>query len=140
MTDFSSALRTELKELTKELKLTLQADPRYRRLRLVRDLLAEYDPKAKVPTLFDQLELGGGADDDQKADLTSGSKEERVKAALRALLKEKGEVHRKDMLEHLKVLGLMGKEKDPMQSLAIYLVGWKDDFESDGAGNYSLKN
>jgi hypothetical protein len=33
----------------------------------------------------------------------------------------------------------MGHEKSPMMSLAAYLSDWKDDFASDGHGNFRLK-
>jgi hypothetical protein len=33
----------------------------------------------------------------------------------------------------------MGHEKNPLAALAAYLSGWKEFFDFDGKGNWSLK-
>jgi hypothetical protein len=48
-------------------------------------------------------------------------------------------LHRKMLLDGLVEAGIMGKETDPLQALAIFLTGNKDSYESDGSGNYSLR-
>jgi hypothetical protein len=66
------------------------------------------------------------------------SKATRIHAAITDLLTNEGSTHRKEILNKLIKLGLMGNEKDPMASLAAYLSGWKDAFTFDGKGNWSL--
>jgi hypothetical protein len=133
------ALQNELRELETQLR----ADPRYRRITKIRDLLNEYDPKSVQLGL--QFTADPGATTGYIVDLSdpkplTGSKGERVKATVTAMLKAAGSVHRKTLLSALEAKGLMGKEKDPMRALAIYLSSWRDEFASDGAGNYSLKS
>jgi len=47
-------------------------------------------------------------------------------------------MHRTEILKHMIERGIMGDEKEPISRLAIYLSGSKDQFVSDGSGNYSL--
>ena len=63
-----------------------------------------------------------------------------MKAEITALLQQRGTIHRKEILSHLTAAGLMGHEKDPMASLAAYLSDWRDSFDPDGGGNWSLKH
>lgn len=65
------------------------------------------------------------------------SKAKKVRREIEAVLTP-GPLHRKDILAHLVSKGLMGKEKNPMASLAAYLSSWRNRFESDGSGNFSL--
>ena len=68
------------------------------------------------------------------------TKGDRIKAEITGLLQKNGTVHRKEILSHLKFVGLMGNEKDPMGSLAAYFSNWRDAFEPDGAGNWRLSH
>ena len=66
------------------------------------------------------------------------TKEERIKSELISIFNGHGPQHRTKLLEHLKAMGLMGHEKDPMASLAAYLSGWKEIFAFDGKGVWGL--
>ena len=56
-----------------------------------------------------------------------------------ALLSENGTLHRSDILNVLLAKGVMGTEKDPMAHLAAFLSDSRDKFQSDGKGNFSLR-
>lgn len=43
------------------------------------------------------------------------------------------------MLKHLIDQKIMGREKNAMANLAAYLSAWKNEFVSDGKGNFSLR-
>jgi hypothetical protein len=134
MTDhFVLALKAEIAELEDELR----NDARHRKLARLRETLAEYEPGGHQA----QLALNGGAFSMSisPATLKLRTKGGRVKAEIVTLLRQHGAVHRKGILSHLTATGLMGHEKDPMASLAAYFSGWRDTFEADGRGTWSLK-
>jgi hypothetical protein len=139
MTNFVPSLRAEISEL--EADIRHNPDPRVRKLQRLREALAEYEPvraseppkAASVPPTNGLEALRAFAAD------AAMSKAAKMKAYLRGYLEEKGTAHRKELLEKLIQTGIMGKEKDPMQALAIYLSSNKDIFEFDGSGNYSLR-
>lgn len=62
-----------------------------------------------------------------------------VKQAAIDLIQPKGSAHRNEILQVLIDRGIMGHEKSPIGSLAAYLSEFKDTFEADGRGNYSLR-
>ncbi len=66
------------------------------------------------------------------------TKKDRVRQAIREFLAIHGNGSRKDLLEHLAALGLMGHESAPIKRLGTLLSMFKDEFGSDGKGNYSL--
>jgi hypothetical protein len=112
---FTDALRLELKQIEAE----LEKDPRFRRATRIRELLAEYEGPSR--------ELGGPG------------KYDSIKQELFKLIKAQGgPVHRKILLDQLIKLGLMGREKDPMASLAHYL-STSGFFVSNNNGSWSLK-
>ena len=127
--NFVSALKAEITQLENE----LHGDPRYRKLARLREILAEYEPANK--DFHVQLATGSFG----IVTAPAASKGNKIKAEITALLQQRGTSHRKEILGHLKDIGLMGKEKDPMGSLAAYLSGWNDIFDPDGGGNWSLK-
>lgn len=129
-TDFIAALKAEITEI----EAALRADPRHRKLAKLRETLAEYEPAkaAAQPNLL----LTPAAT--IIGNITGGTKETRIKAELTNVFKAKGPQHRTVLLEHLKLKGLMGHEKDPLASLAAYLSGWKDTFAFDGKGTWGL--
>ncbi len=126
-------------ELT-ELEADLRADPRYRKMVRIRELLADYeaDSGPRPPSLFDKL---GTPPSHIRERMTAraASKEARIKQELRALFGLHGSVHRTKILEHLIAKELMGHEKNPMAALAAYLSSWKEEFDFDGKGNWSLR-
>jgi hypothetical protein len=131
-TNFISALKVEIAQLEDELR----SDPRHRKLARLRETLAEYEPEsrdyqAKLGSSIGPLSAGSFAPLRTKGD--------KVKAEITAFLRQRGTVHRKEILNHLTAVGLLGHEKNPMVNLASYLSEWKDIFAFDGRGNYSLK-
>lgn len=50
------------------------------------------------------------------------TKKSKIRSAIEELIRKDGPLHRKVILDHLVLSGLMGNEKNPMQSLAIYLT------------------
>lgn len=74
------------------------------------------------------------------ADAKPTTKRERVRAALSEFLKQRGLAHRNTILDYLVDAGVMGHEKDPLQSLASYLSESKDLFAFDGKGNWYLRS
>jgi len=129
--NFVSALKAEITELEAELR----DDPRQRKLARLRAALAEYEP-AGAPH---QAQLAAGSFDVSATIATLRTKGDKVQAEITALLRQRGAVHRREILNHLTTVGLMGHEKDPMASLAAYLSNWNNIFAPDGGGNWSLK-
>jgi hypothetical protein len=127
--NFAAAIKTEIAELEAEFR----ADPRYSKLQYLRQLLALYEPG---PARQSAPGGNGAAHADAAA-----TKEERIRLELRVWMRTQGgTVHRLAALQHLLDRGLMGHEKDPMANLAAYMSHWKDEFASDGAGNWSLRH
>jgi hypothetical protein len=54
------------------------------------------------------------------------------------LLKEKVQLHRAMILDHLNAKGIMGGEKNQMSHLASYLSDHRHLYASDGRGNFRL--
>jgi hypothetical protein len=129
-TNFVPALKAEIAELEDELR----RDPRHRKLARLRETLAEYDPASKGIN----VQLATGSLGIATGPATLQTKGDRIKAEIMTLLQQRGALHRKEILNHLEAVGLMGNEKDPMASLAAYFSGWRDIFKPDGAGNWSL--
>jgi len=127
-----SALQQELASLEADLR----ADPRYRKIERIRAVLAEYvgganasEPKPHSPeSPSHRRERARGVD----------TKSDRVREIIKAILVEKGTAHRSEFLRVLMEKGIMGKEKDPMASLAAYLSDFKNDFRSVGTGEWAL--
>jgi hypothetical protein len=129
--NFVSALKAEIAQLEDE----LQSDPRQRKLARLRDALGEYEPVNNALQAQPSPPLRVLT----RIPIPPKSKGGKIKAEITALLQQRGAVHRKEILRHLTAAGLMGHEKDPMASLAAYFSGWRDIFEPDGSGNWSLK-
>jgi hypothetical protein len=128
--NFAGAIKAEIAELEAELR----ADPRHAKLKHLRDLLALYEAPPAVRKV-----VTNGAEH-ATAEIP-GTKEEKIKSELRRYMRENGgTVHRMSALQHLMNIGLMGHEKEPMRNLAAYMSHWKDDFVSDGDGNWSLRD
>jgi hypothetical protein len=129
--DFLLALKAEITQLENELR----SDPRQRKLTRLRETLAEYEPAS----VSHQAEFVTGLFGMSGSVASQRTKGDRLKAEIVSLLRQRGAVHRKGILSHLTATGLMGHEKDPMASLAAYFSGWRDMFEADGRGTWSLK-
>ena len=61
-----------------------------------------------------------------------------IEAEIASMLSDRDSIHRSKVLERLLSKGLMGKEKNPMQALAVYMASF-NKFEGDGRGNWKLK-
>lgn len=141
MSEFTTALERELHRLEGE----LEQDPRIRRIKQIRQLLVDYQAGAANGTL--PTAPVGAPSRAHVAPVTPTrrlrrvrlSKAASVRHAVHRLLAAHGTVHRREILKNLVEQQLMGHEKKPMLSLAAYLSEWKDDFASDGHGNFKLK-
>jgi hypothetical protein len=114
-----------------QLEAELRGDPRYVKIKQIKELLDLYKVSESANGRRQPAESRTGKRPESKAT--------KIRAAITSLLTNKDSTHRKDILNHLTKLGLMGNEKDPMASLAAYLSAWKDLFAFDGKGNWSLK-
>ena len=128
MSGLVAALHQELQTLEAE----LAADPRYRKLAKIRELLAIYDvPKpTQLPHRNEPM---------APVSTEPATKSDRVRVETRAFIERSGGVaHRQEILGHLLQLGLMGKERSPMASLAAYLSEMKE-FMSAGGGRWTIR-
>ena len=136
MIDVVPTLKAAIAEL--EASLRANPDPRVRKLQRLRETLAEYEPVGsrlpqpmEIPPILEPLPAASGAG--------AATKPPRMRAHIDGVLRKTPKVHRKSLLEGLLAAGIMGKELNPMQALAIFLSGNKETYESDGEGNYSLR-
>jgi hypothetical protein len=67
------------------------------------------------------------------------SKSSRMMIEIKKMLSQKESIHRRELLDHLLATKIMGNETDPMHALASFLSRHKEDFQSDGIGNFSLR-
>ena len=136
MSNFAIALKAELRELER----SLAADPRYRRIGKLRELLAEYEPAVPVHvvgTVGTAPDLGQATRKVTRAP----TKASKVKKALAAFMAAQARpVSRQEMLAHLESKHLLGSETKPMKRLAIYLTQARSEelFDTDGRGNWFL--
>ena len=119
-------LKAELAGLERE----LQQDPRARRAAAIRNLLALYElPGVVVPG----SDLAAGETTPEGGE----PREDSAKQEVLSLLRQRGTSHRKNILKHLMVKGLMGDAENSMKVLSKRLSRWKE-VTSDGEGNWSL--
>jgi hypothetical protein len=141
MIDIITPLKTAITELEADLRAN-PADPRVRKLQKLRETLAEFEP---TPTLDKLLRPnqpqpnGNGSIPAATPNLVAETKAARMKGYIDKALHGNVKVHRTSLLEGLLAAGIMGKETKPLQALAIFLSSNKEDYESDGSGNYSLR-
>jgi hypothetical protein len=133
MNDLLTNMRRELAQLEAEVK----NDPRIIKINGLKDLISVYEAK---PAVVKPLQTVKRSPPKSAKRPAKGSKEKEVKAEIQAFLTRQGSTHRKVLLDHLIELKLMGWEKNPLKSLAIYLAKWRDEFASDGEGNYSIRD
>jgi hypothetical protein len=123
MSTIVAALKSELKQLQGE----LARDPRYKRIALIEQLLANYsstalsDMVARMPT---------------RGDPPPDSKEGKAKKEVLAMLAS-GPQPRTKLLEALTAKKIMGHEDYPIKSLGKFLGRWPE-VKSDGKGTWSL--
>jgi hypothetical protein len=140
-----AALETDIRE---------NPDPRERKLARLRETLAEYEPvppatpapsavaplwASPPPAAHLAWTNGGTSEPLLAASDAATTKAERMRRAITKLLQQRITLHRGVLLEHMLTSKIMGNETDPMQALAIFLSSHKELFESDGAGNFSLR-
>lgn len=98
------------------------------------DMPEELQPGRITTTTLDAVLLKRG----QPTNAYQISKKARIEAEITKVLQGRESVHRTEILSHLKAVGLMGTEKDPMRALAIYLSGF-DGVETAGDGEWRLR-
>jgi hypothetical protein len=97
---------------------------------------ADIEPQAPSSTRVGQFAI----DHAMPKDIADGmSKKAKMVNAVTGLLRMRGSVHRKVILQHLMDAGIMGHESDPLAHLAAFLSSNREKFASDGAGNFSLR-
>ena len=129
MSNVPSVLKAELAFLQRE----LERDPRFRRMRKIQDLLADYEPPVDSTVNLKAAPLVVGA---KERPTTKAGK---IRHEIRALMEERGVVSRGVILDHLKARGLLGvKEKRPLKTLGTYLFKGRDIWANDGKGNWHL--
>ena len=123
----------------RELDRALRADPRHKKIEKIDALLAEYgEASTPISAPLTPVHISSQPPERVKASPRKENKVQLAKAAVIAYLGQGGAQHRKKIVEHLIHIGVMGHEKDPLQSLAIYLSRWKNEIVGVGEGNYDL--
>ncbi|GAA0571935.1 hypothetical protein GCM10009416_08210 [Craurococcus roseus] len=148
MDQFRNALEQELARLQEELR----NDPRARRAEKIVELLTLYpagddgppnaalDPTSPHHATSFPIPPTPALPAVPRPEVQDGrTKAARLKAAARGLLAANGTLHRSALLERLQDAGIMTREGNPMATLAAYLSDWRDEFASDGKGNFSLR-
>jgi hypothetical protein len=132
MTDVIFALCSELRNLEAE----LANDPRYQKIGKIRELLAMYGAATQSSNLAEATQPMA------EHVLASGqaTKADRIRSEIESLLRANGIVHRKEILDRLTSLGIMGSERDPMASLAAYLSEMRESIVSHGGGKWGFRN
>jgi hypothetical protein len=92
--DFVTSLKAEISQLEAE----VANDPRLRKLKRLRETLAEYEPRGTVH----QAEATFHGTSGFVADATVHTKQEKIKAELTRLLQANGRQHRSDILDGLR--------------------------------------
>jgi hypothetical protein len=72
-------------------------------------------------------------------DWRASTKRARIGGQVDELLTLHGTMHRKAILDHLVVNGIMGTEQKPLAYLAAFLSDNRDKYEPDGNGNFRLR-
>jgi len=132
----SNLVNTLIQERSR-LEAELQQDPRHVKIQRINELLAAYGADKSEPGAPVKMPNGQTRSDSANHGRPL-SKANRVKQEITSLLSRNHSMHRTEILKHMIERGIMGDEKEPISRLAIYLSGSKDQFVSDGSGNYSL--
>jgi len=125
---------SEIEEALKRELTRLEA-----RVLLVRELLTSYRDET-APTSTARPNERSAIKQPRAGELLERlgeTKKSRINSAIEELIRKNGPMHRKVILDHLIDSGLMGTEKNPMQSLAIYLSG-AGRFKSIADGVWAL--
>jgi hypothetical protein len=133
-------IQSLLKERS-QLERELREDPRHQKIEAIDDLLDLYGVVTLKGAEVRKVAEDKGSEEQKHGELNGkkpATKAERIQNEIVRLLKQAPNTHRKEILSHLTQCGLMGHEKDPMQSLAIFLSTHKQFFAGDGTGRFSL--
>ena len=134
MNDIVEILERELSQLETELR----RNPTFVKIERIRQLIDVYRGTAPAPA-----PVPPRAAQSAHKPVTSApkpvSKRMQISEAITEALKANGPMHRKDLLRMMINRGLMGTEKNPMQSMAIYLSDAKNRFRSLGNGRWDLQ-
>ena len=137
MRELIENLRAERRQLHDE----LAADPRHQKIKAIDELLALYagNEHADAPVVNQAQTIRDSPSRVPTASTASRlTKAEQIKRMISEYLGSKGNAHRSEILKSLQTAGLMADGGDQMGALAAYLSKWRDDFASDGRGNFSL--
>src|SRR6266404_2689777 len=117
-----------------ELEVGLQA--RQKKIQRIKELLALYEE----PT--GQQEAGNATPEakgnGRAMPLGNLTKNEKMEEGILDILRAKGEIHRRGIVDYLTAQGIMGGEKNPIGHLAAFLSARRHLFVSDGRGNFRL--
>src|SRR5262245_54077260 len=136
MTHEMSELIAALEKERVTLEAALAADPKFRKLQHIQQLLALYGTTVNPPASLRRSRGTNGATRPSRA----SSKTLMMEREITELLREKVQLHRSAILEHLNAKGIMGGEKNPIGHLASFLSDHRHLYEADGRGNFRLRS
>jgi hypothetical protein len=142
MNDLVRALKRELSQL----EAALRHNPTFVKIERIKATLEAYQSDAPVASATGNYnERATVPEPKVPADVPGSkrpnnpSKRSRVYDTVEEVIRSRGPTHRKDLLAEVTARGLMGTEKNPIQSIAIYLSDAKDRFMSVGDGVWALR-
>ena len=143
MNDLVRALKRELSQL----EAALRHNPTFVKIERIKATLKAYQSDPPVATATGiHNDRSNVPEQTVPADVhgskrpANPSKRSRVYDTVEEVICSRGPTHRKDLLAELTARGLMGTEKNPIQSIAIYLSDAKDRFMSVGDGVWTLRS
>ena len=162
MSEFLLSLRAELDHVRRSIpareREVAQAQERLRRaigrIEHLEALAADYEAESPLgpvnqgalPLPLDEASAALAATPAQPVDIPSPtrrpailSKKAMMKKEIDSLLTSRGTVHRREMLSHLIAKQIMGGEENPIRALSVFLADQRDEYQSDGKGNYRLR-
>jgi hypothetical protein len=122
-----------------QLEATLRSNPTYIKIERIKVLLAAYAPDDGDVHLMSKQSAQARRASAERRNPNKPSKRSKVYDVVEELIRSRGPTHRKELLAEVTARGLMGSEKNPMQSIAIYLSDAKDRFMSAGDGFWKLR-
>jgi hypothetical protein len=139
MNDLVRALKRELSQL----EAALRHNPTFVKIERIKATLEAYEndsPAASAAIVPNERVTAPVVPAETRGRATNPSKRSRVYDTVEELIRSRGPTHRKELLAEVSARGLMGSEKNPMQSLAIYLSDAKGRFKSVGDGMWDLRD
>jgi hypothetical protein len=135
----SDVVRVLERELT-QLEASLRANPTYIKIERIRGLLAAYGSDGGEVQVIGRSNHQSSTGPFERKSPNAPSKRSKVYDVVEEVIRSRGPTHRKDLLAEVTARRLMGTEKNPMQSIAIYLSDAKERFKSVGDGVWALRD